>query len=387
MSNPYTPGIAGSPPVLAGRDEELREIEQLTIDLAAGRRIHQETILYGPRGNGKTTLLHRVTEDLERSSKVKPVFVQAPVIRTPEQLYWKLLSKSSPTQQTETTRLKGDLGAFGTSLGGAIETAEVTYTTSGEHEERCIAAMNDEPTLLMVDEAQRIQSETLDAILSITDAARRGKTKFAVILAGTPTLPSHIRGMDVSYLNRAPRRRIERFDVTSSEIALFQPMENAGYDIQLNKTERDRLIEWTQYYPHFIQCIGYAIWDIVERAGRREIDFETVLEAKSSWEEEINVMYEDRFQELDAMGLVPYATAVASACVGPKSGSSGLIDVQDIRTVILGVNADAPAHEVVIELASLGYVWPAKGAGHLYEPCIPSLMDHLLGIARDRETD
>jgi hypothetical protein len=123
---------------------------------------------------------------------------------------------------------------------------------------------------------------------------------------------------------------------------------------------------------------------VAEAQQNRTVDIECVVKAKPLWEEVIATMYEDRFQELDSKDLVPYATAVAVAFAGPTSVHSGYIDVHDIRKVVKGVSEDAPAHEVVNELASLGYIWPARGAGHLYEPGIPSLMGHMLGIARDR---
>ncbi|MXW52756.1 MAG: AAA family ATPase [Gammaproteobacteria bacterium] len=253
--NPYTPGVAGPPPVLAGRDEELQQFDELSNRLAEGRHIHQETILYGPRGNGKTTLLHKVTEKLETSPQIKPVFVQAPIIGTPDRLHRKLLGESPPSQQMETTRVRGNLGPLGTSVGGALETSEMTETTPEDREERCIAAMNDKPVLLMIDEAQRITGETLAAILSLTDAARRGKTKFAVIFSGTPGLPEHLKRQDATYLERAQSIRMERLDEESTRTALFQPFEEAGYKNRLNASDESRLIEQTQRYPHFIQCL------------------------------------------------------------------------------------------------------------------------------------
>ena len=105
MRNPYTPGIGGFPPVFAGRDEELREIDDLTDGLATGQSVPRETILYGPRGNGKTTLLHHVERKLEKNSRVYPVFVHSPSVPTPPQsLHQKLLRETDPSQLTETSQ-------------------------------------------------------------------------------------------------------------------------------------------------------------------------------------------------------------------------------------------------------------------------------------------
>lgn len=378
--NPYTPGVAGSPPVLAGRDEELQQFDVLSTRLAEGRRIHQETILYGPRGNGKTTLLHKVTETLETSSQVKAVFVQAPMIRTPDRLHRKLLGESPPFQQTETTRVRGTLGALGTSVGSALERSEMTETTPEDREERCIAAMNDEPVLLMVDEAQRITGETLAAILSLTDSARRGKTKFAVVFSGTPGLPEHLKRQDATYLERAQSIRMERLDEESTRIALFQPFEEAGYKNRLSASDESRLIEQTQHYPHFIQCAGYAIWDVAEDTDNREINTLTLTAAEPAWEKEMTRMYAARYQELSKSLLEPYAEALALAFQREK-----FLDVADIRKIIAYVDPDVNPQQPIVRLEDLGYIWLAEGKGNLYEPGIPSLMGHVLGIARDRE--
>ncbi len=379
--NPFTPGIAGSPPVLAGRDEELREVDELIDGIAAGKRIYQETILYGPRGNGKTTLLHKVTADLEKSTKVKPVFVQAPSITTPRQLYRKLRGESPPSQQTETSRLKGSLGISGTSVGGDLETSEVTDTSLVDLEERCAVAMNDEPTLLMVDEAHLITRETLNSVLALTDSARQKKTKMAVIFAGTPMLPAHIRRMDASYLNRTRRRRMERLDIESTKTALFQPLKNAGYAIQLTAEEENRAISWTQCYPHFIQSVGHALWDVVEGSGSGRVDAASLQNAQPLWESEMNLMYLDRLGELRDQRIASHARAIAEVFLGGKSE----MYVDDIENVIVEDDPATDPVKVMNGLVALGYIWETEENSMEFEPGIPSLMDHVLSKVRARD--
>ena len=54
----YTPGAGHQPPVLAGRDDQLRDWSLMLNDAAArGRVAARDTILVGPRGVGKTALL------------------------------------------------------------------------------------------------------------------------------------------------------------------------------------------------------------------------------------------------------------------------------------------------------------------------------------------
>ncbi len=60
------------------------------------------------------------------------------------------------------------------------------------------------------------------------------------------------------------------------------------------------------------------------------------------------------------------------------------MDTYDIRKVVNAVNADVRAQDIADTFLALGYIWTAKGEDHLYEPGIPSLMDYILAIARDR---
>lgn len=385
MSNPYTPGYDRVPPVFAGRERETDILDRMAESLESGAYGDRDLIVYGPRGNGKTALLSFTHKRLKERSKVRSIIVDPSDVPTPVEVYEILLETPRPTERTITT--EGDARAefLGTGAIARRSTSQVFESTIADLKKRCIDLMTKKPTILLVDEGHEITGDSLRAILSLSRASNREETNFRFVLSGTPDLPSHLRRIGPMYLNRARRLRLERLDIESATTALFQPMENAGYDVELDGAERERLIERTQCYPHFIQSIGHAIWDVAEAQGNRRVDMGSLVDAKPLWEEEINTMYEDRFQELDSKDLVPYATAVAAAFAGPTSVHNGYIDVHDIRKVVKGVSADAPAHEVVNELSSLGYVWPARGAGHLYEPGIPSLMDHMLGIARDRE--
>ena len=53
----FTPGTGAVPPYLAGREQE-QEYFRDCVEVLKGRNsVSRDLILYGPRGNGKTTLL------------------------------------------------------------------------------------------------------------------------------------------------------------------------------------------------------------------------------------------------------------------------------------------------------------------------------------------
>lgn len=380
MSNPFTPGFAGSPPFFAGREEEVGEFDEVVERIADGNCRDAEIILHGPRGTGKTTLLHHVVRRLEDKSEVRPVLVVAPEVGTPNELYCVLLDEAVPSGETITTRGGAQVGLSGTNIGGSLETTRMFESTPTELRKRCIDAMAEQPTLLMVDEAHRISNSALDSILLITNAARSGRTKFGFVMAGIPSLPDLLGRMDATFLERANSIRLERLDATSARDALIRPFEEAGYEIRLNSDDEDRLVEQTQRYPHFIQCAGHAIWRTAERSDSWDLDVELVDSARPLWERRITRMYAARYRELARRNLLPFAHVVAE-----EYKSSGFLDVVKLRLLMSEVNPDIDPKEPLDELEALGYMVAAEGGGNLYEPGIPSLMDHVMGIERGRE--
>ncbi|MGB4836689.1 MAG: AAA family ATPase, partial [Nostocoides sp.] len=64
----YTPGAGHQPPVLAGRDDVLRDWRLMLNDTATRGRVGAEdTILLGPRGVGKTALLRAFVDEAEQN--------------------------------------------------------------------------------------------------------------------------------------------------------------------------------------------------------------------------------------------------------------------------------------------------------------------------------
>ena len=381
MRNPYTPGYHRIPPVFAGRERETNILDQIAEDLTARRVGEPDVVLYGPRGNGKTALLNYAQKSLQETSRIRTINVLPIAVETSEQLHSKLLTHPHPSEKTVTVRGGVGIGVSGTGAVGSHETAKVIPSTFDERERQCIAVMSERPTLLMVDEAHHMTKDCLGAILSLSHAANRGETRFKFILAGTPYLLTHLQELGFTYLNRAQRVRMERLDMDAARAALFQPMENAGYNILLSELERDALVERTQCYPHFVQSVGHAVWAAAEMSGRQEIDAEIVANAKPVWEQRMNTMYGDRLRELRVQKLAYFAQAIASVF---SDGRSDMSD-DDIERVLLKCDPTTQPENAKTGLEALGYLWETSDDEMRFEPGLPSLMDYVIARVPNRE--
>ena len=87
--------------------------------------------------------------------------------------------------------------------------------------------------------------------------------------------------------------------------------------------------------------------------------------------------YEHRYRELEAGGLLPAATAVASAFRGGRDAAAD----GEVDAVLAAAGLDAADRLAIREtLNRLGYVWrpPGQLPPVVWSPGIPSLMQHVL---------
>lgn len=383
--NPYTPGYDHIPPVLAGRDSERRRLKEIVDALASDGTAATDLIIYGPRGNGKTALLNHLHDELKQNSNVVSIIVVSSELKTAEDLYQVLLGEPISLQQTKSTSFQAKVGLSGTGVQTEHGTELLFEHGTADFIKHCIAVMHKRPTLLIVDEAHRMAQKPFDAILSLARASKRGETKFGFVLSGTPGLPGHLRDMGSTYLNRAPRMRIERLNAEATRTALFSPLKQGEYTVELNEAQETRLIECTQFYPHFIQCVGHAVWDSAQATGKRKVDFEVVQSAETVWQERIDEMYADRLEELSEQELMPYAVNIAR--LFRENGQNDKIGEEVINRVLHEQGAGEKRMQVTKALFDLGFLWRSSGGLLRYEAAIPSLMDHVLRNAQDGDTN
>ena len=381
MPNPYTPGYDAVPPVLAGRDSERRELDRITNALASKRSFTSDVVVYGPRGNGKSALLGDLSKRLDKRTPINVVKVMATEVKDRTSLYLTLIGRKVPTREILGKKIGGSLGFLGTKAGADANASQTFEVTDHALKNLAVKAMSSRPTLLMVDEAHRVTGDVLDAIRELAAKAKGGEVIFNYVLAGPPSLPRYLRSMNSTFMDRAMLIRVDRLDRESTRTALFAPINESGYALELTDEQTQGLVDQTQGYPHFIQVLGYEMWDAAEAKAREIIDTEVLEEARPKWTGQIEAMYNERIDDLEKADLFAAATAVARAFLASNALS---LPVEDISKFIEGSAGERAPADILNALNGEGYLWPTRRSPREYSAGIPSLMDHVLAQGRDR---
>lgn len=370
MENPYTPGYGAVPPVLAGREEELNEVREVASRLLSNESYPRDIILFGPRGNGKTALLGTVQRELKNERKLQVVKIMASHIADRESLSRHLFHVSPKTRETNRTN-----GAPNCE-GGERARAHVFQSSSPDVLALARKRWPGKATLLTVDEAHRITQTAVDEIAALAQEGKDGTFAFNFVLCGPPGLKSHLRSLDATFLNRANEIRLGRLSLDESEEALFIPLLSAGFEVDLDPDQKRGVVANTQGYPHFIQCVGHALWNGAENHANR-VDGKALHEAKCNYERHITAMYGERLSELSEQRLVEPAVAIAKLFENDDSPIPELTLLGTIGAVVRNLD-DERRYELMKKFISLGYIWQARDGQLDYEPGIPSLMSHVL---------
>ena len=237
--NPFQPGRGILPPLLAGREVELGTADKALARSTAGRSPSTDLLFYGPRGNGKTTLLLEV----ERRARERGLRVEAlapPALDGVEKLVRDL--------QERTGRLKSQvtgvefIGVGATGVPGA-PTENVARLL--------VSWVNAEPTrplVIVMDEVQTLPPEVGQPFFDAVQRAKSRATPFLVLAAGTPDAPRRLLRCG-TYNERGfeflPVGRLARQDTNA---ALSEPARNAG--CPLAEDALPLLAEESQDYPY-----------------------------------------------------------------------------------------------------------------------------------------
>ena len=396
----FQPG-QGAPPYLAGREDELRRLDTLFLPLrralkkeSVTRKVPRDAVLIGPRGNGKTALLHTFGDacqaagaDVFRSS---PAFL--PDLRTLGR--W-LLAPSGSTTDTDTPwhdalskvtkwvrkkrwlpRLSKprSLEVPGLFLAKWEQASEQEPYQLAEWLERQCAEC---PRVVLVDEAHTLDLEVGRALLNVSQLVRNAGAPFLLVLAGTPNLRQHLHKMKSTFWNRCERIGVGRLTDAAGEAALQVPLQ--PYAVTFKEDALVEVVAESQCYPYFIQCWGQSLCEVLaagvgaEQRSEMEIDCQVVEQARPRFDAQRTDYYQDRYQELDERTLLPAAVTVAEFLLQHDTVLERPLRERLASQLDL---SEAAARETMNQLRALGYLWEPPG-GKRMEAGIPSLMAYV----------
>ena len=363
--NPYRPGRGVAPPVLAGRASVLDIAEERLDVLAAGGMPPQDLLLYGPRGNGKTTLLIEIERRArERGLRVEELPVDA--LTTEEKLVRHLQERAGVLGPQITG---AQVAGIGVSAARAAPTREIRLLLTAWI--RAAAG----PSVLVVDEVHALAPEAARPFFDAVQSAKREPRPFLVVAAGTPDAPRRVREA-ATYNERGFRKvRVGRLLRPDTITALTEPARMFGRP--MSPEAAALLAEEAQDYPYFIQLLGSAAWCAVTAGGiGADAARRGVAESRPEIEDFYSGRYDEAWNRKIAFALEPLATLFA--------GRKGRLPQFELRERLVEIAApdSFPLDEVALlnTLRDLGVVWEASPG--VWEMGIPSFADFVLRHAR-----
>ena len=363
LENPFRPGAGALPPVLAGRSRELA-LGRASLDLLQGGASPPRGLLFfGPRGNGKTTLLIRIGEEARQRGLVAER-LPAAVVGDERRLIRRL--------QQRTGRLRGRItGAQAAGFG--VSTAPAPATEDVEELLLAWIEGSPRPLVILLDEAHTVAPEPGRLFFDALQEATARALPFVLLAAGTPDAPRHLRLCGTFTERALERAPVGRLDRSATIEALTEPARRAG--LPFREDAAALLAEESQDYPYFIQLLGRAAWNAAPDDADA-INRESAVRAKTATRAEADRFYAERYAEARGRGVASALPPLAE--LFSKRGAR--VPEAELLALLTEIaprasTPDDPA-ALLDTLSDLGVLWETPPSG--WELGIPTFADFLL---------
>ena len=214
----------------------------------------QDLLLYGPRGNGKTTLLL----ELERRARERGFRVETlPVTALTEKgTLVRLLQERAGALEMQITSVQ----TAGT--GGTAVPRPPTEDLDALLSQWVGGDISLSPLVIVLDEVQALVPERARWFFEAVQRAKSKPAPFLVLAAGTPDAPRRLRQAGTFNERDFRRCRIGRLDRAATMAAVSEPARAAGRPIA--EAAAALVAEESQDYPYFVQLLGSAAWEAAD---------------------------------------------------------------------------------------------------------------------------
>ena len=373
--NPFTPGFGAIPPYLAGRADEQDVFRNNLAAMSAGKSPPAATVLYGPRGMGKTVLLRWFENEVEtgdaKDDSIRLVWVTPDEIESPSDL-WKCL------MPPET--LKSKLTPEDVTAGFNFEVLAATATWKSKDlfkqtfQKILIDQCKKQPLILLMDEAHKMDSGLCNNLLNLHQKVS-AKTPFMLVLAGTPGLQNFLSKVGATFVERSEMIGLGRLDEQAAADAIVKPFEEHG--IQITDDALSIIVEDSQCYPYFLQVWGKSIWMEADKENLTCLSDEQVTVVKPNIEIVKMKFYDGRRDRFDELRLKSTTIAIAQAFQETKEMTKdAIMEIITDNLSVDSLNAQSD-FERLQTFINHDFIWKSQES-ILFEPGIPSFMTHIL---------
>lgn len=366
-SCPFNPTAGWLPQHLAGRNEEQRDIARQLDLLTHGDEASIGTVIFGPRGNGKTALL-RWAERLALAKGVDAISVASSMIETVDAVVHRLSAKPWWSGIVE-------------AVSGLGVHSRCDRRQAPPIEEALARRLRRRPLLLSIDEAHTLDTDVGRKLMHAVQQVCGHGAGMLLLLAGTPDLPSHLGQMNSTFWERYRIWPIGRLDAEASADAVRIPLEAANRSI--SDEALTQVVQESHGYPFFLQLWGEVLWYEVETT-ERTIEMDDVNRTRPEFEKSRDLFHGLRYQELRNRHLVNPAAALASVFGNREQLAESEI-VEALKTSLDGGHLPSSPDDItslLTRLQNLGFIWsPGGSLSNRYFSGIPSLMTFVARMA------
>ena len=375
FSNPFKPGSGHLPPYLAGRENEQDVFRNNLATMSAGISPPAPTVLYGPRGMGKTVLLRWFKNEVEPSGAkkdlIRVVWVTPDQLESPSDL-WKCLM---PPETLKSKLTPEDVTAgFNVEALAASATWKAKDLFKQTFQNTLIDQCKKQPLILLMDEAHKMDEDLCNNLLNLHQIISP-ESPFMLVLAGTPGLRHFLSGVNATFVERSRNIGLGRLDEQAAADAISKPFKEQG--IQITDDALSIIVEDSQCYPYFLQEWGSSLWEEADKENLTCLSDEQVAIVKPNIEIIKQDFYEERRDRFDELRLKSTTVAIAQAFQDTKKMTKDVIMeiiTDNLSVDTLNTQSDIERLQTFIDL---DFIWRPQGSA-FYEPGIPSFMTHIL---------
>lgn len=279
--NPYRPGAGLMPTFLAGRDEEIEDVEQ--IFQALKMNIPTQSIIFsGLRGVGKTVLINR----LQRIAEGKGIFCKHIEVESrndfisqiaacsqmflreisAKEKFKNLIKKSLDSIKSLVVSFDPNDSTFSLSVqdrelfqsNNLTQSLTEVFTSIGE-----TAYESETPICFFIDEIQYMKIEELGSLIAALHRANQLGYPIMVIGAGLPKIYKMISD-EKTYSERLfIYKEVGSLGTEQAKKAITEPAKN--FRVTYTEDAVDKIVDITKGYPFFIQQFCKLVYQNTDR--------------------------------------------------------------------------------------------------------------------------